>query len=125
MSKNTPITQHLDFENATWDISSSIRYTKTFRKFYTKPDGQVVIENLKLIQNSLQPKPVIDVVALTIDVAINRKVSNDESITYIPAYFKISGVGTFNLTMVYNQISAELTVAIDFTAELVDDPSIP
>ena len=69
MSKNTPTTQYLDFNNYKWNVTDSNTYTKDFDKFYSKPEGQLIIKNLSIISTKNEATVLVaDIVAVPINV---------------------------------------------------------
>lgn len=114
MSKNIPTTQYLDFNNDKWNITDSNTYTKDFDKFYSKPEGQLIIKNLSIVKTETEATvPVADIVAVPMNVIKDRIQLG--AIKYQPYKFDITG-GTVTINLSYNLRANVLTAKFSFMA---------
>ena len=114
MSKNTPTTQYLDFNNDKWNITDSTTYTKEFNKFFSKPEGQLIIKNLSIVETKNEATvPVADIIAVPINV-IKDRISLG-SVKYHTNKIDISG-GYVNVDLSYNLRENILIVKFTYTA---------
>lgn len=116
MSKNTPTTQYLDFNNYIWDLST-VSYTKEFNKFYSKPEGEIVITNLSIVKtNESNIVPVANVIAIPIQVIETEKIEIQKIIKYQTNKFDIPG-GYVNINLSYKLKENTLTAELSFQAD--------
>lgn len=112
MSKNTPTTQYLDFNNYKWNVTDSNTYTKEFDKFYSKLEGQLIIKNLSILSTKNEvTTPIADIVSVPIQV-IKEKVALG-NIKYHTNKIDISG-GYVNIDLSYKLKENILTVKFSF-----------